>query len=251
VTAGAARSGLDPTFRGGSGRAAGFGGGSDQGWGAGLSGRTGGAGGGWTDAWTGGDGSGRAGRRAEAGAGAWGSGAGGLASEGSGLVGEGGRSAGGGSGLAGTGRGSGLLQAEKGSSGFEIGGNSDSGGPDGARPDGAVRPDGDVARDSAEPAGTGEEGTAGWPRGAKGRRAGTRKPHASQNWPAKVAPQRGQGSPSSATSRPGAWCLPVMLPRACELPILVPQTSQKSLFTESWPCGHTVLIPTPLNRRFL
>ena len=100
-----------------------------------------------------------------------------------------------GSGLAGEGRGSGLLQAVKGCSGFEIGGNSDSGGPDGARPDGArpdgagpdgarpdgAGPDGDVARGSAEPAGTGEEDSAGWPRGANGRRAETRKPHASQN----------------------------------------------------------------------
>jgi len=32
---------------------------------------------------------------------------------------------------------------------------------------------------------------------------------------------------------------------------LVPQTSQKSLLTESWPCGHTVPIPAPLDRRFL
>ena len=67
-------------------------------------------------------------------------------------------------GPAGEGSGSGLLQAEKGGSGLETGGNSDSGGPD------DTRPDGDVSRSSA-----------GWPRGVKGRRAETRKPHASQN----------------------------------------------------------------------
>ena len=188
-----------------------------------------------------------------------------LAEEGNWLAGEGSWLAGEGSWLGGEGRGSGLLQAVKGSSGFEIGGNSDSGGPDGARPDGG-RPDGagpdgarpggawldrDVGRGSGEPAGTGEEESAEWPRGAKGRRAETRKPHASQNCPTTVAPQRGQASPSSVTSRPGAWCLPVMSPRAGELLILVPQTSQKSPFDESWPCGHTVLIPTPLNQRFL
>ena len=203
VTARAARSGLDPAFRGGSGRA----------WGAGLSTRTGGAGGGGADAWAGGDGSGRTGGRAEAGGGAggddgaggngdsskltapgssgaptgvWPAGAvddhGGPADEGSGPVGDDSGLAGGGSGLAGegrgragVGRGSGLLQAVKGSSGFEIGGNSDSGGPDGARLDG------DVARGSAEPAGTGDDDSAGWPRGAKGRRAETRTPHASQD----------------------------------------------------------------------
>ena len=82
-------------------------------------------------------------------------------------------------GPAGEGSGLGLLQAEKGGSGLGTGGNSDAG-PDGARPDGAG-PDGDVAGGTAEPAGTGEEGSAGWPRGAKGRRAETRKPHASQN----------------------------------------------------------------------
>ena len=78
-------------------------------------------------------------------------------------------------GPAGEGSGSGLLQAEKGGSGLETGGNSDSGGPD------DTRPDGEVSRGSAEPAGTGEEDSAGWPRGVKGRRAETRKPHASQN----------------------------------------------------------------------
>jgi hypothetical protein len=78
-------------------------------------------------------------------------------------------------GPAGEGSGSGLPQAEKGGSGLETGGNSDSGGPD------DTRPDGDVCRGSAEPAGTGEEDPAGWPRGVTGRRAETRKPHASQN----------------------------------------------------------------------
>jgi hypothetical protein len=72
--------------------------------------------------------------------------------------------AGGRGGPAGEGSGSGLLQAEKGGSGLEIGGNSDSGGPD------DTRPDGDVSRSSP-----------GWPRRVKGRRAETRKPHASQN----------------------------------------------------------------------
>jgi hypothetical protein len=46
--------------------------------------------------------------------------------------------AGGRGGLAGDGSGSGLLQGEKPGSGSEIGGNSDSGGPDLARPDGAA-----------------------------------------------------------------------------------------------------------------
>lgn len=67
-------------------------------------------------------------------------------------------------GAAGDGSGSGLLQPEKGGSGLEIGGNSDSGGPD------DTLPDGDVSGGSAE-----------WPRGAKGGRAETRKPQASQN----------------------------------------------------------------------
>jgi hypothetical protein len=134
-------------------------------------------------------------------------------------------------GLAGEASGSALLQAEKGGSGLEIGGNSDSGGPDDTRPDGDV------------PA-----GSAGWPKGSKGGRAGIRKPHASQNWLAMVAPQRGQVSPSPATSRPDAWCFPVLPSRSGKLLILVPQTSQKSLFAEWWPCGHTVLILTPSNR---
>lgn len=59
---------------------------------------------------------------------------------------------------------SGLLQPEKGGSGLEIGGNSDSGGPDDTRPDGDV-----------------PGGPARCPRGAKGGRAETRKPQASQN----------------------------------------------------------------------
>ena len=54
-------------------------------------------------------------------------------------------------GLAGEGSGSGLLQAEKGDSGLEIGGNSDSGGPD------DTLPDDNVSGGSAEPAGTGKE----------------------------------------------------------------------------------------------
>ena len=66
-------------------------------------------------------------------------------------------------GAAGDGSGSGLLQPEKGGSGLEIGGNSDSGGPDDTRPDGDV-----------------SGGSAGRPTGAKGDRAETRKPQASQ-----------------------------------------------------------------------
>jgi hypothetical protein len=49
----------------------------------------------------------------------------------------------GGSGLGGKGGGFGRLQAEKGGSGLDTGGNSDSGGPDGAVPDG------DISRASA------------------------------------------------------------------------------------------------------
>ena len=113
-------------------------------------------------------------------------------------------------GLDGEGVCSGRLQAEKGGSGLETGGNSDSGGPDDARPDG----DGDVSHGAAGAAGAaagvwagaGEEASSGWPppRGAKGRRAETRKPHASQNWPTTGAPQRAQVSPALATNRPGA-----------------------------------------------
>jgi len=125
---------------------------------------------------------------------------------------------------------SGLLQPEKADSGSEIGGNSDSGGPDDARPEG------DVSR-----------GSVGWPIWAKGGRAEPGKPHTSQDWPATVAPQRGQVPASLATSRPGAWCFPVRPPRVCEPLILVPQTSQNSLLAELWPRGHAVLIP-PLFR---
>ncbi|MGH3177152.1 MAG: hypothetical protein ACRDPF_25190 [Streptosporangiaceae bacterium] len=53
-----------------------------------------------------------------------------------------------GGGLGGDGGGCGRLQAEKGGSGLDIGGNSDAGGPDGAGPDGAG-PDGDISRASA------------------------------------------------------------------------------------------------------
>ena len=59
---------------------------------------------------------------------------------------------------------SGLLQPEKADSGSEIGGNSDSGGPDDLRPEGAV-----------------SRGSVGWPIGAKGGRAEPGKPHASQD----------------------------------------------------------------------
>jgi hypothetical protein len=84
--------------------------------------------------------------------------------------------AGGHGGPDGEGDGPGRLQAEKGvGSDLETGGNSDSGGPDDAMPDGGV------SRGSAGPDAAGEEDSAGWPRGAKGRRAYTRKPHASQN----------------------------------------------------------------------
>jgi hypothetical protein len=70
------------------------------------------------------------------------------------------------------GDGCGRLQAEKDGSGLGTGGNSDSGGPDDAVPDG------DVSRAWAE---AGGEASASSPRGAKGRRADTRNPHASQN----------------------------------------------------------------------
>jgi hypothetical protein len=94
--------------------------------------------------------------------------------------------------------GCGRLQAEKGGSGLDIGGNSDAGGPDDAAPDGGV-PDGDLSRGSA---GAAEERSVWCPRGAKGRRAETRNPHASQNWPTTADPQRGQLP--LATNRPGA-----------------------------------------------
>lgn len=102
--------------------------------------------------------------------------------------------------------GCGRLQAEKGGSGLETGGNSDSGGPE----DGT--PDGDVSHGAASPAGAGaaEAESAGWPRGAKGRRAESRNPHPSQNWPVVAVPQRGQVSPPLATNRPGAWCFPII-----------------------------------------
>jgi hypothetical protein len=138
VATGIAGSGLDPTCRGGSGRAGGTSGGGAEG-----------------------DDAGRTGEGDEAG---WSAGVGGAD------VGAGGASdwlpgaSDGRGGLAGDGSGSGLLQPEKGGSGLEIGGNSDSGGPD------DTRPDGDVSGGSAE-----------WPRGAKGGRAETRKPQASQN----------------------------------------------------------------------
>jgi len=70
------------------------------------------------------------------------------------------------------GGGCGRLQAKKDGSGLGTGGNSDSGGPDDAVPDGDI---------SHALAGAGDEGSASWPRGAKGRRAETRNPHASQN----------------------------------------------------------------------
>jgi hypothetical protein len=54
----------------------------------------------------------------------------------------------GGGGLGGEGGGFGRLQAEKGGSGLDTGGNSDSGGRDDAVPDGAG-PDGDISRASA------------------------------------------------------------------------------------------------------
>jgi hypothetical protein len=89
---------------------------------------------------------------------------------------------------------------------LETGGNSDSGGPE----DGT--PDGDVSHGAASPAGAGaaEAESAGWPRGAKGRRAESRNPHPSQNWPVVAVPQRGQVSPPLATNRPGAWCFPII-----------------------------------------
>ena len=96
--------------------------------------------GGTSDGWAEGDDAGRTGEGDEAG---WRAGVGGAAGDGSG---------------------SGLLQPEKGGSGLEIGGNSDSGGPDDTRPDGNV-----------------SGGSADWPTGAKGGRAETRKPQASQN----------------------------------------------------------------------
>jgi hypothetical protein len=113
-------------------------------------------------------------------------------------------------GLDGEGVCSGRLQAEKGGSGLGTGANSDSGGPDDARPDGDVS-HGAAGADGAATAawaaaGAGEEASSGWPppRGAKGRRAEIRKPHASQNWPSTGAPQRGQVSPALAANRPGA-----------------------------------------------
>ena len=54
----------------------------------------------------------------------------------------------GGGGLGGKEGGFGRLQAEKGGSGLDTGGNSDSGGRDDTAPDGAV-PDGDISRASA------------------------------------------------------------------------------------------------------
>jgi len=231
VTAGPVRPDLDTTFQSGCGLVGGASGSAGAG-GAGGSGRGGGAG----SARSGGGGGVSAGIWAECDDGQGGAAGSRGGSDQGGTAGSRGGpdqgSAAGRSRRAGgeAGASSGLLQPEKADSGSEIGGNSDSGGPDDARPEG------DVSR-----------GSVGWPIWAKGGRAEPGKPHASQDWPATVAPQRGQVPASLATSRPGAWCFPVRPPRVCELLILVPQTSQNSLLAELWPRGHAVLIP-PLFR---
>ena len=71
------------------------------------------------------------------------------------------------------------------------------------------------------------------------------KPHASQNWPTRGAPHRGQ-SPASA----GAAAFPKSAPASAGsitmlgAPIRKPHTSQKSSLADSWPDGQ-VAIATP------